>query len=348
MSRPFALEYEWFWSDLSGSDVVALGLFLAIAVTPYIVAWKQETSFALATVLSLLLVTFWQMVVDFGLFHFSWLSFLALVPSAATEPAQLHRLITSGWLHANWIHVLGNILVIALAGVPLEQRMGAKRWMLVYFLGLFGGNISWVLTHPGSNIPALGASGAAFGILGAYMACWPNDRIEFPLLFFIRAWPVWGIAAFRLGLEVWNMYQVEAGQSATNVAHMAHVGGFMLAWALARPIARGAPSELDDSSDISIAGSATSKAVRDAATARMGDLGSDPWLEGGKPLEGEAARILKRLREEGDELETRRAWLEELAEQVICPICDGEVHAVLQGENCRLKCDHSSKHLRWP
>ena len=48
--------------------------------------------------------------------------------------------------------------------------------------------------NPSDSIgQALGASGAAFGILGAYMACWPNDRIEFPLLFFIRAWPVWGI-----------------------------------------------------------------------------------------------------------------------------------------------------------
>lgn len=343
-----AREVEIFWADLSGSDWVALSLFLLIALAPYFAAWRQGTSFALATVLSLLLITFWQMMLDFGFFEFNPVAFLSLIPILADEPTQIHRFVTAGWLHANWIHVLGNILVIALAGVPLEQRMGAKRWMLVYFLGLFGGNISWVLTHPGSNIPALGASGAAFGLLGAYMACWPNDRIEFPLLFFIRAWPVWGIAAFRLGLEVWNMYQIEAAQSVTNVAHMAHVGGFMLAWALARPIARGAPSDLDDSRDISIAGSAASKAVRDAAIARMGSLDSDPWAEAGKVLEGEAARILKRLRDEGDELETRRAWLEELAEQVICPVCDGEVHAVLQGENCSLRCDHSSKHLRWP
>ena len=55
------------------------------------------------------------------------------------------------------------------------------------------------------------------------------------------------------------MYQIEAEQSVTNVAHMAHLGGFMLAWILARPIARGAPSELDDSSDISIAGSTASR-----------------------------------------------------------------------------------------
>jgi hypothetical protein len=220
--------------------------------------------------------------------------------------------------------------------------------MAIYIIGLLGGNIAWTLVHPDSVIPALGASGAAFGILGAYMACWPEDRIEFPMLFFIRPWPVWMIAAFRLGLEVYNMYQIKIGTGSSNVAHMAHLGGFMLAWALARTIARGAPSPLDDSSDISIAGSSASKAVRAAAIARMGSLESDPWSEAGKTLEGEAARIMRRLREEGDELETRRAWLEELAEQVLCPVCEGEVLTKLQGENCTLRCVISSKHIRWP
>ena len=57
---------------------------------------------------------------------------------------------------------------------------------------------------------------------------------------------------------------------------------------------------------------------------------------------------MRRLREEGDELETRRAWLEELAEQVVCPVCEGEVLTKLQGENCTLRCVISSKHIRWP
>ena len=341
-------DYEILWSDLTTGDYLAIALFLAIATAPYVVAAKQQTSLALATVLSLLLVTFYQMLLEQGLFDFEPRTFLSLIPVLASEPTQAHRFITAAWLHSGWIHVLGNIIVIALAGVPLEQRMGPRRWMAIYIIGLLGGNIAWTLVHPDSWTPALGASGAAFGILGAYMACWPEDRIEFPMLFFIRPWPVWMIAAFRLGLEVYNMYQIEIGSGFSNVAHMAHLGGFMLAWALARTIARGAPSPLDDSSDISIAGSSASKAVRAAAIARMGGLESDPWSEAGKTLEGEAARIMRRLREEGDELETRRAWLEELAEQVVCPVCEGEVLTRLQGENCTLRCVISSKHIRWP
>ena len=121
---------------------------------------------------------------------------------------------------------------------------------------------------------------------------------------------------------------------------MAHVGGFFLAYALARPIARSGPyspsGEIDDES-------ASSK-----RSFGMEILESDPWGEAGKPLEGQAARVLTRLREEGDEPETRRAWLEELSEHTICPICEGEIVAVVSGLDCHIECNISNKHVNWP
>ena len=55
-----------------------------------------------------------------------------------------------------------------------------------------------------------------------------------------------------------------------------------------------------------------------------------------------------KLREEGDELETRRAWLEELAENTICPVCGGEVLTIDDRGVCRLSCHVSAEHIRWP
>ena len=218
----------------------------------------------------------------------------------------------------------------------------------IFSFVFIGGNLAWVLSHPDSLNPAIGASGAAFGLLGAYMACWPEDKVEFPLLFFIRAWPVWLIVFVRLGLEVWQMYSLQSGTAGeSDVAHMAHVGGFFLAYVLARPIAQGAPSSLD-----SIDGDATqsqrTQALLSKAKQSMGGLDDDPWFAADKPLEGEAARILLRLREEGDELETRRAWLEELSEHTICPVCDGEMKTEIRGENCRMRCVVSGNHVKWP
>ena len=338
-------------SSLDWFDIFLLAAMLSAAIAPFIWAMRSQTSVALATVLSLLLVSFVQFA-ESSLGGFvmsqSWvIDSLGIKPSIMTGPAESYRMVTAAWLHADWVHVLGNIIVVALVGVPLEQRLGGRRWVAVYCLGFIGGNIAWILTHPDSTIPAIGASGAAFGLLGAYMACWPDDKIEFPLLFLIRAWPVWLIVFVRLGLEVWQIYDLQtatAGQS--NVAHMAHVGGFFLAYLLARPLARGAPSSLDDSEGIS--GTERSTAMREHAKSRMGDLADDPWSKSGNPLHGMAARTLSRLREEGDELETRRAWLEELSENAICPTCDGEIVAEMNGEICYLRCTLSGSHLNWP
>ncbi|MBI87893.1 MAG: hypothetical protein CMB67_02540 [Euryarchaeota archaeon] len=337
------------WGQLEGLDFFWLLVMVIISVGPFISAARNRTSFALAMVLSLLLSHFFRYalrMLDFEIFQFYPVDLLSIIPSISGDPAHFHRMITSAWLHADFIHVLGNILVIALAGVPLEQRLGPKRWIAVYFLGFLGGNLAWILSHPESNVPAIGASGAAFGILGAYMACWPEDKIEFPLIFLIRAWPVWLIAFIRLGFEILQMYSIQSGTAGeTNIAHMAHVGGFFLSYALARTIARGGPSPVGGPGE-SMSGSSLAENLRKHVTERMGDISEDPWTSAGKPLEGRPARILLKLRKEGDELETRRAWLEELSENAICPICDGELGTIDEGGICKIVC--SSKHIKWP
>ncbi len=68
------------WMGLSGSDFLAIGIFLGVASAPYIAAVKQGTSVALATVLSLLLVTFYQMVLGMGFLEFDF-RFLSLIPA---------------------------------------------------------------------------------------------------------------------------------------------------------------------------------------------------------------------------------------------------------------------------
>ena len=343
-------DFDFTWDQLEGADLAWMAFLVIIAVAPLANAARNKDSMALGMVLSIILVHFAQFFLSSfqGTLEFYPIDIFSVIPVLAGDPLHHHRILTSAWLHADFIHVLGNALVIALAGVPLEQRMGGKRWMSIYIIGLIGGNLAWIMSHQDSSTPAIGASGAAFGILGAYMACWPEDKIEFPLIFLIRAWPVWLIAFVRLGLEIFQMYSIQSGTAGeTNIAHLAHIGGFFLAYALARPIAKGAPSPLG-SSDHAMGGSSVSDQIRLQNTARMGDLGDDPWTVSGKPLEGRAQRVLEKLRQEGDELETRKAWLEELAENTICPACGGEIIAIDDGGVSRLNCLVSANHIRWP
>jgi len=336
------------WQFLEIQDYLWIVIILVCAILPFITAIRNKTSISLGVVLSLLLVSFIQYALSLftgEIFSFNPIDIFSLIPALSLEPGHFHRLVTAGWIHADWIHVLGNILVIALVGVPLEQRLGAKRWILVYILGMLGGNIAWIGTHPDSWTPAVGASGAAFGLLGAYMACWPEDKIEFPLLYLIRAWPVWLIALVRLGLEVYQMFMIQYGDSGeTNIAHLAHFGGFLVAYIVARPIAKGGPSPLDEKFE----SSQREISTREGIKSRMGSLDNDPWSSANSPLEGNGRRILERLREEGDEIETRRAWLEELAENTICPYCGGEVLTKVENRVCFLTCGQSERHFKWP
>ena len=323
-------DLDFTWAQLEGSDLVWMAFLVIIAVIPVANAARNRDSIALGMVLSIILVHFVQFFLSSfeSALDFYPVDIFSVIPVLADHPLNQHRILTSAWLHADFIHVLGNALVIALAGVPLEQRMGGKRWIAIYIIGLVGGNLAWIISHQDSAVPAIGASGAAFGILGAYMACWPEDKIEFPLIMFIRAWPVWLIAFVRLGLEIFQMYSIQSGTAG-------------------EPIAKGAPSPIGLTGH-SMSGSSVSDQIRIQATARMGDLENDPWKVAGKPLEGRAERVLMKLREEGDELETRRAWLEELAENTICPVCGGEVLTIDDRGVCRLSCHVSAEHIRWP
>ena len=319
------------------SPWVWFGFWVLIAVIPLVHAWLRKTPMSLAIGASLMIAYLFQAAVAWGMnLNISgggW-----LIPAVAFEIEHLHRLISAAWLHAGLIHLLGNLLVIILVGVPLEQRLGRGRFLLIYIIGVLGGNIGWTLANWGSWVPCIGASGAAFGLLGCYLACWPRDEIEFPLIL-IRRWPVAWIALFKFGLEV-----LQYPTSTSNVAHLAHITGFIACYVLAKPIAKGGliPIGTVDSGPSSKGGH---EAQHMAIKSRMGDLSTDPWSG---ELTGPALRTLQRLREEGDEIETRQAWLEQLAEQAKCPVCNGDLDAVEIAEITVLRCKSESSHIEWP
>jgi membrane associated rhomboid family serine protease len=326
------------WSLMTTTLWIYAFIWLVAALSPLVHAWIKRTPMALGIGASLILAWLVQSILVWHL-DFDLMRVLgALLPAWALESNEMHRYITAAWLHASTIHVLGNALVIILVGVPLEQRLGRGRFLAIYLIGVLGGNIGWTLANWGSTTFCLGASGAAFGLLGCYLACWPRDEIEFPLIL-IRRWPVAWIALFKFGLEV-----LQYPTATSNVAHLAHITGFIACYVLAKPIAKGGlvPIGTVDSGPSSKGGQ---DAQHQAIITRMGDLSTDPW--DGK-LTGTALRTLQRLREEGDELETRQAWLEQLAEQAQCPICNGELDAVEVEGITLLQCSLDSEHLKWP
>ena len=335
------------WSAMTTTYWMYAILWLIAAIAPLVHAWIKRTPMALGIGISLMLTWLIQAFVEWQVNYdlMMWLG--ALLPAWALEPSEFHRFVTAAWLHADTLHILGNLIVIILVGVPLEQRLGRGRFLVIYIIGVLGGNIGWTLANWGSTGFSLGASGAAFGLLGCYLACWPGDEIEFPIIL-IRKWPVSFIALLKLGLEI-IQYGILTNSStmSDNVAHLAHITGFIACYVLAKPIAKGGLAAIGtvDSGPSSIG---SQEAIEASIKSRMGTLSSDPWADAGTPLEGPPARTLNRLRAEGDEPETRQAWLEELAEQTTCPICGDLIFAEVRDGVTVLNSSTTSSHLDWP
>ncbi|MEK7817916.1 MAG: rhomboid family intramembrane serine protease, partial [Actinomycetota bacterium] len=86
-------------------------------------------------------------------------------------------LITSMFLHAGWLHIIGNMLFLWIFGNNVEDSMGRIRFVLFYLMcGLIAG-FAQIAIEPQSTIPNVGASGAIAGVLGGYLLLFPRARV---------------------------------------------------------------------------------------------------------------------------------------------------------------------------
>jgi membrane associated rhomboid family serine protease len=341
-------------ASFNPAEWLVLGLWFGAVLGPLFYAVKSRTSLAMGVTVSVLLGSvvqvLWSLFGSYGWVSIWVWSDFVLVPARTGEVQFWHTLISAGFLHSqgDLMHVLGNVVILALVGVPLEQRLGTRRFAAVYLVGLLGGSLGWVAFNADSFTPALGASGAAFGLLGAYLSGWPKDEIPFPLLL-IRPWPVVLIALLYFGLElVRALATMESGVS-SGIAHMAHIGGFVAAYALLPLIARGGPVELGVLDGGPRQGDAHA-AARRQRKARMVSLDGldDPWTARGLEVPKSLRQPLKNLYLAGDEPETRTAWMEHLADAGRCPECNAPLWLVERASGPRLPCSQETAHFEWP
>lgn len=158
----------------------------------------------------------------------------ALAGSPRVSTAVLWTLLTSVFLHAGWIHILGNMLFLWVFGDNVEDRLGHFRYLLFYLACGVGAGLVQVVVDPGSLIPAVGASGAIAGVLGAYLLLYPRAWVKVLIPIFIILIPIDLPVIVVLG--VWFVTQLANGaaaitqttQATGGVAYWAHIGGFAI------------------------------------------------------------------------------------------------------------------------
>ncbi len=139
-------------------------------------------------------------------------------------------IFTSMFMHGSWEHLIGNMVFLWVFGNNIEDSMGHLRFLVFYLLCGVVAALAHVFIAPASPIPAVGASGAISGVMGAYIVLYPKVRVHtwVPPFFFLplRAYFLLGYWFFlQLAMGVVT-FGPEAGESG-GVAVWAHVGGFV-------------------------------------------------------------------------------------------------------------------------
>lgn len=142
-------------------------------------------------------------------------------------------LLTSMFLHGGWLHVLGNMWFLWVFGDNVEDRMGHGRFLLFYLLtGVLAG-LAHAFTNLESRVPAIGASGAVSGVMGAYLMLFPASRVVTLVtlgFFWFRAnLPAYAMILYWFAIQLLSGSLALAGPASARggVAWWAHIGGFL-------------------------------------------------------------------------------------------------------------------------
>jgi len=127
--------------------------------------------------------------------------------------------IVSLFLHADIIHLGSNMLFLWVCGNNIEDRVGPLRYLAFYLLAGSASLVAHIVILPDSAVPAIGASGAIAGVMGAYLAWFPRAPVTTVVFILSREVPA-GIV-----LALWFLSQFFVGAD-SRIARAAHVGGF--------------------------------------------------------------------------------------------------------------------------
>jgi len=160
-----------------------------------------------------------------------------MVPNNVIHGKSVYTLFTSMFMHARWIHLLGNMLYLYIFGDNIEDAFGHAGYLLFYVMCGLTADFAHImsLVHTGDfYVGVVGASGAISGVLGAYLVLYPKAKI------LTLIWPIILPIPSVIFLGFWFLMQWFYGifDVSGGVAYWAHIGGFIAGIILALLFAR--------------------------------------------------------------------------------------------------------------
>jgi membrane associated rhomboid family serine protease len=162
----------------------------------------------------------------------------SVIPSHIVAGHDWVTILTAMFMHAGWMHIIGNMVFLWAFGPEIEDAMGPLPYLIFYLLGGLAASLAQIFADKSSSIPNLGASGAIAAVMGAFLITYPRDQIRTLL---IIGWFVeMTVLPASLLIGLWFLIQLFSGIGSIasvqsgGVAYLAHVGGFVYGLAVSR------------------------------------------------------------------------------------------------------------------
>lgn len=229
------------------------------------------------------------------------------------------------FLHADFLHLIGNMLIFYFIGMQFEQRVGWKNFIIIYLIAGVCGSLAHAALNIGSITLLIGASGAIFGIMGAFALAYPQDRVVMPIPvgFFMIIRQIKVIYAVLLFAGLETIIVLIGAQD--NTAHFAHfgglIGGVILAALLIKPRMKYTNEQRNPEIVTPIQFEMKTKALDYNTLEKLATT-------------EELRQMLERIKQETVS-QVRDIWLDHFLEKAICPRCQSTLHHF----NGKLWCD---------
>lgn len=244
----------------------------------------------------------------------------------------LYTLFTSMFVHGGFLHILGNMLVFFFVGIAFEQRVGRNKFLTIYLITGVCGALTHSILNLGTATILIGASGAIFGIMGAFAYSYPRDEVVMPIPLGIvmvlrRIKVIYAVLIFAVFETVIVMLDVQ-----DTTAHFAHLGGLVSGVILSAVLIKRKRVESTSPSQTVYYDSYAPQRLRSLDFNRLRELATTPELRD----------ILQRIEQETVP-QVRDVWLEHFLEKTVCPTC-GQPLKHFDGKIWCDNCGYTSKY----
>lgn len=239
---------------------------------------------------------------------------------AHLQPLGFLQLFTSMFMHSGLLHIAGNSLFLFAFGMPFEQRIGARRFAVIYIVGgLVASLVEFAVVPLGIS---LGASGAISAIMGAFAMKYPRLIVRLPVPIFVVTMmmpvPVVLGVGIYLVLNIVETAALGGNLAGSGVGYGAHIGGMVAGALLALVLLRHVSATGGKEGRVAVDLPKLAPFARDDAT----------------------RRVLTHMQTNHDEPEVFQAWLDRFFRTATCPTC---TQRVMPGSRGQIVCTAGHK-----